>query len=344
MTKGALEGLQFCGSILIPSLFPFMVLSSLIVRCGLSDKASNILNFIMQKFFRLSGSCGMSFILSMIGGYPVGARGVITLLERGSISKEQAERMALFMVGGGPAFIIFVVGDELLNDRTLGLILWLCQLISQIILSAAVSRIGKVKSNKDNYMKKTEKINFSYALVQSCSDGAAGIINMCAMVVLFSALLGIINSLGISRLITDILLLCGMSSSAAHSLFPVLWEVTGGCNICADSGASVILFAFAIGWGGICVHFQVFSILGGLNFSKIKFFICRFCQGIMSAIFTYIALLFYTPYSQVFSNLNSPQVYSSAGTCIGSIALFVLCVMFLISLKIAPKNISIHRK
>lgn len=338
MTKGALEGLQFCGGILIPSLFPFMVLSSLIVRCGLSDKVSNILNFIMNKLFRLPGACGMSFILSMIGGYPVGARGVITLLEKGSISKRQAEYMALFMVGGGPAFIVFVVGDELLKDRTLGLILWICQLLSQIILSVIVSHIWGVKNERGNKIVKTEKTPFSYALVQSCGDGAAGIINMCAMVVLFSALLGIINSVGLSELITDILLFCGLSKPTAHSLFPVLWEVTSGCDICADTGAGVILFAFAIGWGGVCVHFQVFSVLGGLRFSKFKFFLCRFFQGVMSSVFTYTALLFYTPSAQVFSNLGSVQVRGSSGTHIGSIALFIMCIIFLISAKLAPKR------
>lgn len=345
MTKGALEGLKFCGDILIPSLFPFMVLSSLIVRCGLSDKVSKILDFIMNKLFRLSGACGISFLLSMLGGYPVGARGIIALLEKGNISKKQAECMALFMVGGGPAFIVFVVGDELLKDRTLGLILWGCQLISQIVLSVAVSRIWGVKNDTENRIIKTEKTSFSYALVQSCGDGAAGIINMCAMVVLFSALLGIINSIGLSELITDVLLFYGVSSPAAHSLFPVLWEVTSGCDICADTGAGVILFAFAIGWGGVCVHFQVFSVLGGLSFSKLKFFLCRFCQGAISAVLTYIALLFYTPSTQVFSNLNRPaEIHGSAETHIGSIALFFMCVIFLISAKLVPKRENVSRK
>ena len=110
MTQGAYEGLLFCAQILIPSLFPFMVLSSFVVNCGISGILSRFLAPVTKSFFRLPGSAGVTILLSMFGGYPVGARGIRTLLDRGLITREEGARMLCFAVGAGPAFVIFAVG------------------------------------------------------------------------------------------------------------------------------------------------------------------------------------------------------------------------------------------
>lgn len=102
------------------------------------------------------------------------------------------------------------------------------------------------------------------AFVQSCADGVLGMLNLCGMVVLFSSLMGILQSGGAQSMFENLLTGCGVSKAAASSILPILFEVTGGCNRAANAGASYELMAFAIGWGGLCVHFQVYSAVGEL--------------------------------------------------------------------------------
>ena len=75
--NGASNGISYCLYTLVPSLFPFMVLSSFIIHSGISKFIGKLLQPVIQFLFYLPGSAGSVIIMSMIGGYPVGARGCI---------------------------------------------------------------------------------------------------------------------------------------------------------------------------------------------------------------------------------------------------------------------------
>ncbi|GHU82383.1 hypothetical protein AGMMS50284_4160 [Clostridia bacterium] len=338
MTKGAAEGLLFCTNVLIPSLFPFMVLASFIVKCGASDKLSFFLAPITTKLFKLPACAGMSILLSLIGGYPVGARGIMSLWEEKKITVLQAKRMSMFMVGGGPAFIIFVVGDSLLKERTLGVILWISGICAQLILAFILAAIAKTKKPEKEKSCNTKALPVSTALVQSCADGVQGLLSMCGLVVLFSAMFGILNNIGADKLVEEALLFFCADKAAATSVFSVLWEVTKGCSVACKNGAPIFLTAFAIGWGGVCVHFQVYAVVERLGISKLKFTLCRLAQGILTAIFASICLMVYTPTQQMYSNINFAQAEISAKTYMGSAALIVMSILFLITVKLPAKT------
>lgn len=334
MTNGATEGLNYCTNVLIPSLFPFMVLSSFLVKVGLSERLEVILSPFTKTMFNLPGSTGLSIILSMIGGYPVGARGIISLLEQKKINETQAKQMSLFMVGGGPAFIVFVVGDILLKNRTIGIILWGSQVITQLLLGVLIKFSVKKVETKTCSNKNSTKMSFSCALVEACNDGVTGILRMCGLVVLFSAVFGIIKNIQLDCYFAAFLEKIGIPKHTANAILPILWEVTKGCSEACTLGSAIYLVAFALGWGGLCVHFQVYSQLSLINISKLKFTFMRFLQGLLSAILTAIFLEFCPQdYLQVFSTLQTSPSYSLSTTYIGGIALIVMFILFLFSTK-----------
>ena len=99
-----------CLSSLVPSLFPFLVLASLGVRSGAGALLGRLLAPLTRHAFRLPAICGAPLLLSFLGGYPAGARGVSLLLEEKQITREQAGRMMAFCVAPGPAFVVTFVG------------------------------------------------------------------------------------------------------------------------------------------------------------------------------------------------------------------------------------------
>ena len=64
--SGVITGLKFCSEILIPSLFPFMVLSSLIIKTGLSEKTGEFFSPIIKNLFHLPSCTAATIILSLI--------------------------------------------------------------------------------------------------------------------------------------------------------------------------------------------------------------------------------------------------------------------------------------
>ena len=73
----ARDGLALCGNVIIPSLFPFFVLSSLVVELGMSRYLGRLLEGVMAPLFRVGGACSSALALGFVGGYPVGARTAI---------------------------------------------------------------------------------------------------------------------------------------------------------------------------------------------------------------------------------------------------------------------------
>ena len=108
--QAARDAMLLCAQTLIPSLFPFFVLSSLLIACGASELLSALLSPLMRPLFGLSGTGAAALALGLCGGYPVGARTAAELVENGALSQEEGERLLAFCNNAGPGFLLGVCG------------------------------------------------------------------------------------------------------------------------------------------------------------------------------------------------------------------------------------------
>jgi sporulation integral membrane protein YlbJ len=335
---GARNGLRFCGEILIPSIFPFMVLSAFVVKSGLAVRISAVMEPVTKRLFHLPGCTGATIILGLIGGYPSGARGIKALIERGDITPRQGERMLSFAVGAGPAFVISVVGSGLLGSGTAGILLFASQIIAAILIGILTGHLYPEKSSRRLTRKDTPaESDISSALVQSSADSVTGMLNMSAFVILFSSMLTIIKQSGVSDWITNTLVTIGVPQSTASSLLSILLEVTGGCTEAARVGASPVLISFALGWAGACVHFQISASLSGIQFSRLHFTFFRFLHGVLAAGISYALLWMFPQSVEALSNIGEPLHAGFAADAAGSIMLILVCAAFLITLFPGPR-------
>ena len=86
----ARDGLTLCYNVIIPSLFPFFVLSALVVDLGLAGHLGRALEGIMRPLFNVPGACAPALALGFVGGYPVGARTALQLYQKGMCTKTEA--------------------------------------------------------------------------------------------------------------------------------------------------------------------------------------------------------------------------------------------------------------
>ena len=89
---GAAEGLALCMKTLIPSLFPFFLLSAMLTSS-------------------LSG--GGLLLTGLLGGYPLGAANAARAYRARQLDRAEAERMAVLCNCAGPSFLFGVVGPVL---------------------------------------------------------------------------------------------------------------------------------------------------------------------------------------------------------------------------------------
>lgn len=187
-SKGAENGIGLCLSTLVPSLFPFMVLASYITDSSLAEKIGRHLSWLTKPLFGLDGCFASAIILSLVGGYPVGAKTVNSLYKKGATSESECKRAGLFLVCSGPGFLVNFIGAQLYSSIEVGFIIFAAQCISVFILGFALKFVYRNKvdnnSNSETLISTPQKGD---ALVKSVLDGARGMFAICAFVVLFSA-------------------------------------------------------------------------------------------------------------------------------------------------------------
>jgi len=118
---------------LFPSLFPFFVLSEILINYGFVEFVGELFKPIMNKLFKVSSNSAFIFIMSIISGFPSNAKYTRHLLEQGLIDEKEASKILMFTHFSNPLFIIGTVSLLFLNDKKAGLIVLICHYITNII-------------------------------------------------------------------------------------------------------------------------------------------------------------------------------------------------------------------
>ena len=106
----AAKALTLCAGTVIPALFPFMVVTGLLVRLGFAQWLAPDMAGLMASLFRLPGCAGSALLLGLVGGYPIGARTAAELYASGDLTRQEAERLLTFCNNSNPVFLISVLG------------------------------------------------------------------------------------------------------------------------------------------------------------------------------------------------------------------------------------------
>lgn len=341
-SKSIKTGINYCINILVPSLFPFMFMAVFTVQSKIFSNPGKIISKITNFIFYLPSCTAPVILLSLIGGYPVGARGAKTLFDQKKINSEQLNRMMCFCVGSGPGFTISLVGTLILHSKLMGLVL----LVSQIFGAFAIGIFCGVRARKKNFPVYTENIendssniNTAQTIIDSTSAVCASIIEMCTLIIIFTFFISIIeNAYSHMPLFRYNSYFKNYEQEILTTAISFL-EITTGCIKSANLKYSFLIIAATLGHGGVCTHMQISAILKNCKFNFKKFCFFRFINSIISLACAYIASEYFEFSSEVFSNLSKPLTASHSSTIHGSIALIMLSIYF-----IATVNFKFYKK
>jgi sporulation integral membrane protein YlbJ len=309
-------GLVLCVRTVIPSLFPFMVISELIVTSGLGELIGKYLNRPLGWIFGISGASACAVLLGAFCGPPVGARSVAVLLDQGCISKKEASRLLTFCNNPSSAFLINAVGVSLYSNRAIGAVLYTITLFSAFLVGISQRRFASGQEQKYSHEIKIYPDGIT-AFTSSVTHAAEGMLAVCAYVVFFSSLVGCFANI-ISAL--------GLPAASVALLYGIL-ELSGGVSAASALGpgiAGVCLAAFIVGWSGLSVHFQVISVSSGRGLSYGGYLVAKLIQGLLNSIAAYIVFTLFP------SLLLTPAESTAQPLASGSLASPYIAVVLLI--------------
>ena len=161
-----LEGIKLWLSVVVPSLFPYFFITSVLSSMSITSKISNFISPLTKKLFRVNGTVGYAFFMSLLSGYPVGAKIVCDLKEQGVINETESVRASALCSTSSPMFLIGSVGGFMLNNLRLGLVLFFSHLLSAISIGLIFSfykRYDKVKDATFFNIKKVDNVLYESA-------------------------------------------------------------------------------------------------------------------------------------------------------------------------------------
>lgn len=320
--------IAYCGAVLVPSLFPFMALTGFVVRSGAGDALGFLLGPLARWGFRLPPCCAAPILMGFCGGYPAGASSTALLLEEGKITRGQAGRMMLFCVNPGPAFVVTYLGGQLEDARS-GWLLFLSVTLPGLLLGA-LAGLGR-KAPPQAAPQSTEKQAGS-VLAGSVTSAAQSVVAMCACIVAFAGFTALLHGTGAYSALVHGLAATGLfPPSDAATVLSFLLEVTGGVGDAARFQASPALYAFGLGFGGLCVHLQVFAMFREFPVKKRLFFLFRLLHGLLAAGCCRILGKLLPPPAVDALPTGAPAVRALSGTAAGGLSLLLLCGAFLLA-------------
>ncbi len=273
--NGVRRGLSVCSTVLIPTLYPFMLVAGWLTDSPLCRRPAKWACTLTRRLFGLPGCCGAAILIGLVGGYPAGAIAAGRLYRQGMIDAGQRERMSRFCVNAGPGFIIGTVGAGLLGNTRAGVLLFAAQVTASVLLGVLSGRGRRVR--EDTTLPVLSPKRSFAALV---GDTCLALLTTCGWVVSATAVLSVADALGIPAQIARL----GLPVGTVRGILAGLTEVSGGCMAAVGAtGLTPVALGLCLGWGGLAVHGQVFAALGEDFRPGAQFWLYRLIHGVIGA-------------------------------------------------------------
>lgn len=278
------KALNLCSKMLIPSLFPLTIISEIATETGAVRRLTGRISKPVSYILGVDESATTPYFLGVLGGYTASCKSAILLYRSGRISKQDCESVIALSNMPSLAFLTGFVGSGIFKSSTVGWILWLCTVLSTLILGIIQRFLFKsrAEARQECCIAIPSRKSFSRIFVDAITHSANAMLLICANVVFFSVLIGVLK---------PILIQFGFGESATKLLLGT-FEITRGVIFCSEPGNGglipLLACAFFIGWSGICVHFQVISLCDCEDLSFKRYFLLKLLQGIICTAIVWI--------------------------------------------------------
>ena len=268
------EGLTLSARAIVPSLFPFMVLSEIIVASGIGEWLALPLERPLGKLLGLSRTGCSAVVMGLVCGFPVGARCAILSYQKGALDRAECERVLSCSSIPSAAFLISTVGTTLWKNTRFGVLLYICAVFSAILSGFLLYGMQKRRNSNvwSNPKSFPTKIHFETGMFPSAIKNATlNTLLICAYVVFFYTLTGTV----------EIVLKRFSASETTHAILSAILELSGGVSAAANIDnrqLAPLLTGAAIGWSGLSVHCQMLSLCDGLDLSTRPYLVAKLMQ------------------------------------------------------------------
>lgn len=283
----SLEGLKIFALNVLPSLLPFLFFAQLLTNIGVGEKIGRFFKKPCATLYNTGGIGGYVFAMSIISGYPIGAKLVSECIKSGSITRHEGKSILTYSSTSGPMFVLGTVGCIMLKNQSAGIIILICHYLSSLLN-------GLIYRNK----KRSASIPLVSTSNNAWGESATNAVNsalLCGVyIAVFYMVAIMLKDVGIIDAVSAIFR--PFLGEVSDGLVLGLIEMTGGCIALSETSTPFTLPAICavISFGGLSVALQSITFLGECGIKSRYYVISKITQSVIAFFITYLACLVFS--------------------------------------------------
>lgn len=262
---------------IVPNLFPFLVISNILVNYGFVDIISKLFNPIMKKVFNIDGAASFVFFMSFLTGFPSNAKYTKDLLTKNLISSTSATKILTFTHFSNPLFIIGNV--SLLISKKAAYTILFAHFLGNVLIGLLFRNCYIEKANCN--LDKKSKLLFGEALSNSVKGTIDTLLLIYGTMTFF---------LIISCILSSILNLNQLNNCLISGIMEFTQGIKYTSLLNIDYKFKTVLIGMFISFGGLSVHAQILSIIANTNILYNPFFLARIIHSFITGFIIYLII------------------------------------------------------
>ncbi|MBQ9768424.1 MAG: transporter [Lachnospiraceae bacterium] len=279
--SGAKNGLLLWFNQVLPSLLPFLILSTLFLSTGLSDLLAGKLSPLLSPIFRCSPSGCYAIVIGLFTGLPVGAKTIASLIEKGQITKKEGQYLLPMCNNMSPLFILGYISVSVLQVPNLRYLILatvvLASMLAAVLLRPKESPHASAPTVSET-VTPSKRFSFSFLLLDSAIEQAFAVLTRVGgYMVLFSVLAALLTKLPLPPF-------------ALACIGSILEVTTGSSALAALAPPKPLLISLTaafVSFGGLSTAAQTKSVLTGTGLPLAHYLFTK----TLAALFTALLLL-----------------------------------------------------
>lgn len=276
----AYEGLYQWAAKMVPTLFPFMMISSIMVYSGADLELGRMLSHVLKKVYNYSSYGLYAIFMGFFCGFPMGAKVVGDLYEKGKISKSEADTLLAFCNNISPAYfmgIIIPILHECGYHNTLPFVFGMYGIPALYGIAIGHLHAAKNKIPNEPFVSRnaltsgTQQLSLAATLKKSCLDNTQSLILLGGYITFTNAFRIFLDFLPLSinsrNLLSSFLeIIGGVQAIYITTLLPnqkVFWIMTALCfgGISCIMQTSSFLEKSGLSIGGYLKHKGITTLI-----------------------------------------------------------------------------------
>ena len=284
------EGIMLWAAAVLPALFPYLVITSIVSSLKITAKISTALSPFTTKIFNVNGNAGYALFLSLMCGYPVGAKCVSDLKTRKLIGEAESVRASALCSSSSPVFLMGSVGNLTFGNPFFGLILFITHFLSVLTVGFIFSFYHRHepphKTTELNALNGSDNI-----LYDSVYSAVISVLVVGGIITIFYLLTEILSDIGALKFLSSLFNIFTDNEKISEGLASGIFECTKGIKILASGGISVFtlpIVAAICGFGGVSVIMQSIAYLKKAQIKTAPFILSKTLAAVINFILGFI--------------------------------------------------------